>query len=413
MAVVQGGSEDLRQYPGGERICSVRDLEVQGKRVFVRVDFNVPVVDGKITDDTRIRAALPTLKYLLEKGAKIVCASHFGRPKSGPEPKYSLEPIAVRLGELMEVEVVFAHDCVGEAVARQARDLRQGQILVLENLRFHPGEEKNLPEFAHKLAALCDVYVNDAFGTCHRAHASTFGVPNIIKAKGAGFLLEREIGALSQLIHNPKRPLVSILGGSKVSDKVKVIEALMVKSSKILIGGAMAYTFLRVLDVKTGNSRVETEMFGLAKKILDRAKEANCEIVLPMDHVTGVTFDKPGEPQITENAHIIGERIGLDIGPRTQRLFVEKLQGAQSVFWNGPMGVFEKPEFAAGTNAVAHAIAKLDAPIKICGGGDSVSAINQAGVEAGFTHISTGGGASLEMVEGAPMPGIDALKINP
>lgn len=408
------GSAALRQYPGGERIRALNDLDVENKRVFVRVDYNVPMKDGKIVDDTRIRASLPTLQNLISRGAKLVCASHLGRPKDGPDPKYSLEPIAERLGELLQMDVVFAHDCVGQAVARQARDLRSGQILVLENLRFHPGEEKNLHEFSHKLSALCDVYVNDAFGTCHRAHASTAGLPGLIpKAKGAGLLLEKEIGALSELVHNPQRPLVSILGGSKVSDKVKVIEALMVKSSKILIGGAMAYTFLRVLKIQTGDSRVETEMVSLAAKILERSQAMNCKIVLPMDHVTGKTFDNPGTPQVTENAHIPEGRIALDIGPRTRELFKRELVGAQTIFWNGPMGVFEKPGFEEGTYSLAREIAALKIPSKICGGGDSVSAVHAAGVEAGFTHISTGGGASLEMVEGSPMPGIEALKLNP
>ncbi|MBS1983617.1 MAG: phosphoglycerate kinase [Bdellovibrionales bacterium] len=406
-------SPQLKSYPGGERIRTLSDLEVENKRVFVRVDFNVPMQDGEITDDTRIRAALPTLQNLVSRGAKVICASHLGRPKDGPEPKFSMEPVAVRLGELMNMDVVFAHESIGDAVGRQARDLRQGHIVVLENLRFHAGEEKNTPDFAHKLAALCDAYVNDAFGTCHRAHASTAGLPNIMKAKAAGLLLEKEIGTLATLIHNPQRPLVAVLGGSKVSDKIKVIEALMVKSSKILIGGAMAYTFLRALKIETGSSRVETDMVGLAGRLLERSKTSGCKIILPMDHVTGASFDNPGTPQITENTHIMGNRMGLDIGPRTRELFRKEMQGAQTLFWNGPMGVFEKPDFAAGTMAVAQAIADLQIPAKICGGGDSVAAVNAAGLEHGFTHISTGGGASLEMIEGAPMPGIEALKVNP
>lgn len=413
MAVLENAGELLRQYPGGERILPLSSLDVNGKRVFVRVDFNVPMQGEKITDDTRIRAALPTIQNLVERGAKVVCASHFGRPKHGPEKKYSLEIVAQRLGELLRMDVIFAHDCIGHAVGRQARDLRAGQVLMLENLRFHPGEESNSPDFAHKLLNLCDAYVNDAFGTCHRAHASTAGLPGLLKAKAAGDLLAREIGALSQLMHNPPRPLVSVLGGSKVSDKVKVIEALMVKSSTILIGGAMAYTFLRTLNVQTGDSRVETDKVTLAANLMERAKERNCKILLPMDHVTGKNFDNPGEPQVTDNAHIPEGRIGLDIGPRTRELFRKALNEAQAVFWNGPMGVFEKPEFAEGTFQMARDIAHLQIPVKICGGGDSVSAVHAAGVAADFSHISTGGGASLEMIEGAPMPGIEALKVNP
>ncbi len=400
----------LRDYPGGERIKTLNSISVEDKRVFVRVDFNVPMNGTTISDDNRIQAALPTLNYLLEKGAKIICASHFGRPKGKVDAAYSLEPVAQRLGELMNADVVFADDCVGSAIGRQARDLRKGQILMLENLRFHEGEEANSHEFAHKLSQLCDVYVNDAFGTCHRAHASTAGLPKLMKVKAAGFLLEKEIQALSKLVHNPDRPLVSILGGSKVSDKVKVIDALMVKSAKILIGGAMAYTFLRAIEVKTGISRVEFDKIPLAKKLLERSKDSNCKIILPMDHVMGQSFDNPGTPVVSENTHIPDNMMGLDIGPRTKELFKKELQGAQTVFWNGPLGVFEKKPFNEGTDFVARAIAELPAPSKICGGGDSVAAIHQAGVESGFTHISTGGGASLEMVEGEPMPGIDALR---
>lgn len=399
----------FRDYPGGERIRTLNDIKVDGQRVFVRVDFNVPMRDGVITDDTRIRAALPTLRFLLEKGAKILCASHLGRPKKGDQ-SLTLEPVAVRLGELLGTEVIFAHDCVGTAVARQARDLKAGQIIVLENLRFHEGEEGNTLDFSHKLAELCDVYVNDAFGTCHRAHASTSGLPKLLKQKAAGFLLEKEVQALSKLMHNPDRPLVAILGGSKVSDKVKVIEALMVKSSKILIGGAMAYTFLRTLQVQTGKSQVELDKINLAKKLLERSQSASCKIILPMDHMLGDSFHNPGTAVASENAHIPENKMALDIGPRTRALFTKELAGAKTIFWNGPLGVFEKPPFNEGTDTIAKVIAESSATSKICGGGDSVAAIMQAGVEAGFTHISTGGGASLEMLEGVAMPGIEALK---
>lgn len=409
----------MKDYPGGDRIASLADLEVEGKRVFVRVDFNVPLSDEKgadkggaarVKDATRIEGALATIQNLRERGAKVICASHLGRPKGAPNDKYSLEPVAEKLGELLGVDVIFAHDCIGDGIIRQSKDLKPGQVFVLENLRFHPDEEKNAHDFAFRLSQLCDVYVNDAFGTSHRAHASVDELPKLMKHKAAGFLLEKEVEALAGLIYNPPRPLVSILGGSKVSDKAKVIDALMVKSQKILIGGAMAYTFLRALQCETGDSRVEADMVTMAKRILERAKESKCKILLPVDHVTGASFDNPGEPQVTTNAHIPAGRLGLDIGPKTRELFTRELQGAAAVFWNGPMGVFEKKPFDEGTNAVAKAIFDLSAKTKICGGGDSVAAIHAAGLEAGFTHISTGGGASLEMLEGAPMPGIDALK---
>lgn len=411
----------MKHYPGGDRIPSLKDLDVEGKRVFVRVDFNVPLAPHKdqdehgngadrVIDSTRIKGALPTIRELRERGAKVICASHLGRPKGGPDAKYSLQPVAEKLGELLGADVVFAHDCVGDGILRHTKELKNGQVLVLENLRFHPEEEKNDNNFAFKLSQLADIYVNDAFGTCHRAHASVDALPKLMKHKAGGLLLEAEVEALAGLIYNPPRPLVAILGGSKVSDKAKVIEALMVKSQKILIGGAMAYTFLRALQCTTGDSRVEIDMVSLAKRIMDRAKEANCKILLPVDHVTGKSFDEPGTPETTTNAHIAAGRMGLDIGPKTRELYSRELQGAAAVFWNGPMGVFEKKPFDEGTNALARAIADLPAKTKICGGGDSVTAINQAGLEGGFTHISTGGGASLEMLEGAPMPGIEALK---
>lgn len=398
-------------YPGGEKIRLPSDLEVSGKRVFVRVDFNVPVKKGIIGDDTRIRAAIPTLNYLLEKGARVICASHLGRPKGGKDSSQSLEPVAERLGELLVRPVIFSDDCIGEGVTRQSKDLKPGEVMVLENLRFHEGEEKNSSDFAHKLRELCDVYINDAFGTCHRAHASTAGLPALIPHRAAGFLLEKEIAALGKLIHNPDRPLISILGGSKVSDKIKVIEALMVKSEKILIGGAMAYTFLRALECKVGNSRIEVDLIPHCKKLLERSKTSMCEIVLPVDHALGDSFDNPGQRTLSENAHIPDGKMALDIGPKTRELFARKLSGAKTLFWNGPLGVFEKPPYNEGTVAIAQAIATHSATSKICGGGDSVAAIMATGLEASFTHISTGGGASLEMVEGIPMPGIEALKI--
>lgn len=396
------------------RIKSISDAEnLNGKRVFVRVDFNVPIKNGVVQDDTRIRAALPTLEFLISKGAKVICASHLGRPKSEADKEFSLEPVAAKLGELLNKDVLFSHETYGTAVTRQSKELKEGNILVIENLRFHQGEKADSSDFAAKLAQLCDIYVNDAFGVSHRADASVDELPRQVSEKFAGLLLEKEIQELNRLIQNPVRPLVSILGGAKVSDKVKVIEALSVKSSKIIIGGAMAYTFLRALKVETGNSLVEVDKITLAKNILDRAEKSNCKILLPVDHIIAEDFNGPAADQPTTNAHIPEGFMGMDIGPKTRELYTRELQGAKSIFWNGPMGVFEKEAFAQGTLGMAKAIAECDAEIKICGGGDSVSALNKSGYADAFTHISTGGGASLEMIEGAVMPGIESLRRKP
>lgn len=400
----------FRFYAGGERIKRLHDLELEGKRVFLRADFNVPLENGKITDDTRIQSVIPTIEFLRSKGAKVICASHLGRPKGQVNDAFSLEPVAARLGELLGTDVLFADDSVGIAVAREARELKPGSVMVLQNLRFHEGEESNSEKFATQLSQIADIYVNDAFGASHRAHASIDALPKVMKHRAAGFLLEKEVEALSQIINSPLRPMMAVLGGSKVSDKVKVIDALMVKSSKIFIGGAMAYTFLRALDVKVGSSRVEPDKITLAGKILERAKAAKCQIVLPIDHMTGVNFDNPGTPKATTNAHILDSAMALDIGPKTIELFVRELAGAETIFWNGPMGVFEKPGFDVGTKSIAEAICKHPAKVKVVGGGDSVAAVKKSGLESGFTHVSTGGGASLEMIEGAPMPGLEALK---
>lgn len=400
----------FRFYAGGERIKRLADLELAGKRVFLRADFNVPLKDGKITDDTRIQAVVPTIQFLREQGAKVICASHLGRPKGEVNAAYTLEPVAARLGELLGTDVLFADDSVGIAVVREARELKPGRVMILENLRFHQGEEANSEPYATQLSQIADIYVNDAFGASHRAHASIDALPRVMKIRAAGFLLEKEVEALSQIMTNPARPMVSVLGGSKVSDKVKVIDALMVKSSKIFIGGAMAYTFLRALDVKVGSSRVEPDKIALARKLLERAAAAKCQIILPIDHMTGASFDNPGTPKATANAHILDGAMALDIGPKTIELFTRELAGAETIFWNGPLGVFEKPGFDTGTNTIAQVIADLPAKVKVVGGGDSVAAVKKAGLEAGFTHVSTGGGASLEMIEGAPMPGLEALK---
>jgi len=400
----------LANYPGGQLIKTLADGDFKNKRVFVRVDFNVPIKDGVVGDDSRIRAAIPTLKFLKEKGARLIVASHLGRPKGKAEPKYSMEPVAALLGQYLGNDVVFAHDSVGLPVQRQSKEIKDNQVLLLENLRFYPGEEANEGDFAVKLASLCDVYVNDAFGTCHRAHASVSALPNLVNEKYAGFLLEKEISELGRVIHNPERPFVAILGGSKVSDKVGVIEALVVKSSKIIIGGAMAYTFLRALKVETGTSMVESDKVALAGKILERAKEANCKILLPVDHMMADAFDAPHKTKVSENAHIPAGWMGMDIGPKTLELYTRELTGARCVFWNGPMGVFERQPFDKGSLGLAVAIGELPNCVKVCGGGDSVSALNMSGAADKFTHISTGGGASLEMIEGKPMPGIESLK---
>jgi phosphoglycerate kinase len=401
----------LKNYPGGEYIRTLNDYNFSEKRVFLRVDFNVPMKNKTITDDTRIRAALPTIEFLIKQGAKVICASHMGRPKGKENKDYTLEPIAEKLGELLGKDTLFSHESVGHAVQHLTREMKAGDILVLENLRFHSEEENNSTDFAVKLSQLADLYVNDAFGTCHRAHASVSALPQLMSQRAAGLLLEKEISALGALIHNPKRPMGAILGGAKVSDKIKVIEALVQKCSKIFIGGAMAYTFLRALNVEVGQSRVELDKIDLCKKLLQRAEASQCKIFLPVDHKVGDTFDNPGTPEATINAHIPREKIALDIGPKTCDLYRRELTGLETLFWNGPMGVFEKPPFDEGTRSIAKSLAELPISLKVCGGGDSVAAVNQMNLQSAFHHISTGGGASLEMIEGAPMPGIDALKI--
>ncbi len=400
----------IANYPGGQLIKTLADGDFKNKRVFVRVDLNVPIKDGVVGDDSRIRAALPTLQFLKDKGAKLIVASHLGRPKGKVDTRYSMEPVAAVLGDLLNLDIVFAHDSVGLPVQRQSKEIRDGQVLLLENLRFYPGEEANDGDFAVKLASLCDVYVNDAFGTSHRAHASVSALPGLVNEKYAGLLLEKEISELGRVIHNPDRPFVAVLGGSKVSDKVGVIEALTVKSSKIIIGGAMAYTFLRALNVEVGKSMVEPDKIALAGKILERAKEAKCKILLPVDHIIADSFDPPQSVKVSDNAHIPAGWMGLDIGPKTLELYQRELVGSRCIFWNGPMGVFENEAFAKGTLGVAKTIAELPNCVKVCGGGDSVAALHMSGVAEAFTHISTGGGASLEMIEGLPMPGIESLK---
>jgi phosphoglycerate kinase len=384
---------------------TVRDIDVKGKKVLVRVDFNVPTKEGKVGDDTRIRAALPTIDFLLDQGAAVILCSHLGRPKGGPDPKFSLKPVAEYLAQLMGKPVAFADDCVGPAAETAAGALKPGQVLLLENTRFHPEEEKNDLDLARKLAALADVYVNDAFGTAHRAHSSTEGVARYLPGV-AGFLMEKEIKYLGQAIDDPKRPFVAILGGAKISDKIGVIRNLLTKADKILIGGGMANTFLAAKGLEMANSLVEADALDTAKKLLEISSE---KLILPVDLIIADKFDaEAGSKTIPAGNVPIGWR-ALDIGPQTVKLYAAALKGAGTVVWNGPMGVFEFPRFAVGTFGVAEAVANCGG-VTVVGGGDSVAAIQQSGLADKITHISTGGGASLEMLEGLVLPGLAALQ---
>jgi phosphoglycerate kinase len=388
---------------------TVKDLDLQGKKVFCRVDFNVPLDDqGRITDDTRIAASLPTLRYIIEQGGRLILASHLGRPKAAPNPKYSLAPVAPHLSKLLGKPVAMAKDCIGPEVEQLASGLRNGDILLLENVRFHAGEEKNDPAFCRQLAALADLYVNDAFGTAHRAHASTEGVARLLSPAVAGFLMEKEIRYLGGALAEPRRPFVAILGGAKVSDKILVIENLLAKVDALVIGGGMAYTFLRAQGHEVGKSLVEADKIELAGELLAKAAQRGVRLLLPQDHVIAREFKADAEHRVCTNTDFPADWMGLDIGPQTAELFAGLLKNAGTVLWNGPMGVFEFPAFAQGTFAVARALADSDA-LSIIGGGDSVAAVNQSGLDDRMTHISTGGGASLEFLEGKELPGIAAL----
>ncbi len=401
---------------------SIRDLDLRNKHVLLRVDFNVPLSEdgSEITDDTRIRETLPTIEYALQQKAKLILASHLGRPKGKPTPKYSLRPVVDRLRILLDkrmgesINVAFAPDCVGEIAEELARQLESGQVLLLENLRFHPEEESNDPAFAKQLASLCEIYVNDAFGTAHRAHASTEGITHHVAQAAAGLLMEKELqflgGALGATGAPPAKPFVAILGGAKVSDKIGVIENLLDKVDALLIGGGMAYTFLRAKGQGTGKSLVEADKIELAATLLKRAEERGVRFLLPSDHILADKFAPDAATQVfSGTGDFPAEWMALDIGPKTVEQFSAEIAGAATIVWNGPMGVFELPAFAAGTTAIAEAVAANAAAVTVVGGGDSVAALQQAGVTEGISHISTGGGASLEFLEGKRLPGVEAL----
>jgi phosphoglycerate kinase len=392
-------------------IASLSTAELTGKRVLVRADFNVPVDDaGNITDDTRIRAALPTIKDLTSKGAKVILSSHFGRPK-GVDEKLRLTPVAKRLSELLGETVVMCDDCIGDGVASKIAAMANGQVALLENVRFYPEEEKNDPEFAQKLAANADLYVNDAFGTAHRAHASTEGVTKYLSPSVAGYLIEKELEYLQNAIESPQAPLAAIVGGSKVSSKIGVIETLLDKCDKLFLGGGMIFTFYKARGLNVGKSLVEDDKLDLARALEAKAKEKGVQLLLPTDVVVADSFSPDANSQIVDINHIPDGWMGLDIGPDSLKSFQAALADCKTVIWNGPMGVFEFDKFAAGTEGIAHTLADISATgaITIIGGGDSVAAVEKVGLADKMSHISTGGGASLELLEGKILPGIAAL----
>ncbi len=394
------------------KLKTIDQLDLAGKRVFIRVDFNVPLDEkGRVTDDARIRAALPTIQHAVSRRARVILASHLGRPKGQPSDreKFSLEPAAARLSELLGQDVILADDCIGDGVRKLVKELKEAQVLLLENLRFHKGEEANDEAFARELASLADVWVNDAFGTAHRAHASTAGMASFVKEKAAGFLIQKEVEYLSRVLRAPEKPFVALLGGAKVSDKIKVIDNLMTKADAICIGGAMAYTFLKAQGVAVGKSRVEEDKLELARQIVDRARTRGVELLLPLDHVCAAEPKETAKRVVVNDRAIPDDLVGLDIGPRTLDRYRQRILAAKTVFWNGPMGLFEQKPWAEGTFGVARAMAE-SAAVTVVGGGDSAAAVEEAGLVSKMKHVSTGGGASLEFIEGRTLPGIQVLE---
>jgi len=390
-------------------IPSIENLNLAGKRVFIRVDFNVPIDGEQVVDDARIRASLPTIHHVLKSGGKVILSSHLGRPQGQVNPKYSLLPVASKLSEILEKEVLFPEDCIGNAARKLIGDMREGEIVLLENLRFHPGEEDNDPIFSEKLASFADVYINDAFGTLHRAHASTVGMVPLVPERAAGKLVEKEVQFLGKLVHAPEKPFMVVLGGSKVSDKLGVLENLLRHAQAFFIGGAMAYTFLKAKGVDVGSSLVEDAKVHQAAKILERARVKDIGFFLPLDHVIAQKLEKNAIFQTTTTAAIPSGWMGLDVGPKTLELYEKELSRAKTILWNGPLGAFETAPFERGTVDLAKAIAKISATT-VVGGGDSLSAVRMAGVSEKISHLSTGGGATLEFLEGKTLPGLKALE---
>ena len=393
-------------------IKTISELDIAGRRLFIRVDFNVPLTpEGKVSDDTRIRESLPTIKLAIEKGARVILASHLGRPKGKVDKKYTLEPVAARLAELLDADVALTDEPVGDGARKVVNDLRAGAVALLENLRFSPAEEANDETFSRELASYADVYVNDAFGTAHRAHASTAGITKFVAAKGMGLLMEREVKFLGKLLGDVERPFVAIIGGAKVSDKIGVLDNLLERVDQMLIGGAMANTFLKAKGGHLGRSLVEEDKLALARAFLKKAEESNVDILLPRDAVAAAGI-KSDAGRVVQAMMVPEDLAALDIGPETARGFADAIARAKTIFWNGPMGVFESEPFAGGTMAVAKAVATAPDALSVVGGGDSVAAIHKSGLADKSTHISTGGGASLEFLEGKKLPGLAALEIN-